>query len=96
MKAQTATDKYMEEQEERINVERLVTAQQDFIKRWKPDRVGFEDRYVQEQFERDLFYLIHLIYNEAQKPLLKTIHDIALASPVKWPPMFPQETKDKP
>lgn len=95
MNTPNATDKAMQEQEEQVNIERLVTAQQDFIKRWKPDKVGFEDRYAQDQFEHDLFYLIHLIYNEAQRPLFKAMQNMGAAT-FTWPPMFAPETKDKP
>jgi hypothetical protein len=66
----TATE--VAEQESLLLLASLAAAQQDFIKRWKP-----EDPYEAARFERDLYYLIGLAFREAQAPCLKQLNALA-------------------
>ncbi len=65
------------EKDERMQIERLADTMQRFVKRWEP----YEPR-EKDEFERDLYYLIHLTYREAQAPLTKQLTDYMMRSPM--------------
>lgn len=66
--------------------DRLTLYTRDFIKRYEP-----EERRYRLDFERDLHFLIHLIYAEAQRPLLKTLSDFSMHTSL-FPPTI-EKTK---
>ena len=76
----TAMESAPQEQDDRLALTRLVDAQQRFTKRWKP-----EDPYYQDEFTRELLYLIHLVYREAQAPLTKQLTEWVMRHPT---PLF--------
>lgn len=62
------------------NLVLIARCQADFAKRWEPER-----KYERHQFHDELLYLIHLVYREAQAPVLKQIADIVHLMPITFP-----------
>lgn len=54
---------------------RLADAQEDFMQRYS---LLIEDPRRSEDFRRELIYLIHLAYREAQEPLVKQLTDFVM------------------
>lgn len=59
----------------------IAQRQAAFAKRWQPF-----GRYEREEFHRELLELIHLIYREAQYPMVKQIEDMINRMPISWAP----------
>jgi len=73
----TATKSVLQERDDRLALTRLADAQQRFIKRWQP-----EDPYDRYEFARELLYLVHLVYREAQAPLTKQLTEWVMLHPM--------------
>lgn len=71
--------------EESRQLMRLAQAQDEFLMRYS-ELIDSDRR--KEDFRRDLIYLIHLAYREAQIPLVKQLTDIVVGSnqPLVWFP----------
>ncbi len=52
----------------------VAYAQTDFVRRWTP-MLTEEHRH---EFERELAYIVHLIYREAQQPLVQQLTDFVM------------------
>jgi hypothetical protein len=59
------------------NPQIIVDVQAQFEKRWAPA----DDSYYREQFHQELAYLIHLIYREAQQPMIEHMAKILTLRP---------------
>lgn len=66
-----------DEEDRRLMI--LADAQERFVARWEP-RDGRES----DEFRRELNYLIHLTYREAQEPLTKQLTDFAMRMPMPF------------
>lgn len=64
------TIKKMEEYESSRQLMRVSAVQDDFLQRYA--QLIIDDRQ-RDEFRRDLHYLVHLIYREAQEPLVRQI-----------------------
>jgi hypothetical protein len=68
--------KGMKAYDEHHNLMRLASAQDDFVQRYAS---LIPDDRRRDDFRRDLIYLIHLAYREAQEPLVKQLTDFVMA-----------------
>lgn len=53
------------------NLKLIAQFQAHFAKRWEPERT-----YERRQFHDELLYLIHLVYREAQQPMVKQMAEM--------------------
>ena len=58
--------------EEQRQLLRLVDAQRHFLRRY----VEFLPVHERDDFEREFAYILHLVYREAQEPLVKQLTEV--------------------
>lgn len=82
----TATEQIMERDTKRADERRLEAELKAFHERWAPHNHDYDS-----QWHAEFYMLVRLIYQDAQAPFAKALHDALMSAPM--PPIFVNSDK---